>query len=62
MGRPGPAPARRTALARRIPPHHDPGMAHLLRNLDRVVWVLTTAIMVVTALAVLGFLFLAAGI
>jgi hypothetical protein len=35
-------------------------MAHLVRSLDNVAWVLLTALLVIVALALLGFLFLAA--
>jgi hypothetical protein len=35
-------------------------MAHLMHNLDAVAWALITALLVITAVALLGFLFLAA--
>jgi hypothetical protein len=35
-------------------------MAHLLRRLDSVAWAVITALLVITAVALLGFLFLAA--
>lgn len=35
-------------------------MAALVHNLDHVVWALLTVVMVITALALFGFLFLAA--
>jgi hypothetical protein len=35
-------------------------MAHLMRSLDNVAWVVLTALLVITAVALLGFLFLAA--
>ncbi len=38
----------------------DAPMAHLVRNLDNVAWAVLTAVLVITAAALLGFLFLAA--
>jgi hypothetical protein len=35
-------------------------MARVLRDLDRVAWVALTAVMVITAVALVGFLFLVA--
>jgi hypothetical protein len=38
----------------------DDPMAQLVRNLDHVAWAVLTALLVVVAVALLGFLFLAA--
>lgn len=35
-------------------------MAHLVRKLDTVAWALLTALLVIVAVALLGFVFLAA--
>jgi hypothetical protein len=35
-------------------------MAHRVHNLDNVAWAVLTALLVITAVALLGFLFLAA--
>jgi hypothetical protein len=35
-------------------------MAHLVRGLDNVAWVVLTALLVIVGIALLGFLFLAA--
>jgi hypothetical protein len=45
-----------------VPPSRvdDASMAHLVRSLDNVAWALLTALLVIVAVAVLGFLFLAA--
>jgi|GEM_PF-2727625 hypothetical protein len=48
------------ALAEPAPGIDDASMAHLMRSLDNVAWVVLTALLVITAVALLGFLFLAA--
>ena len=35
-------------------------MAHMVHNLDNVAWAVLTALLVITAVALLGFVFLAA--
>jgi hypothetical protein len=35
-------------------------MAHLMHSLDHVAWAVLTALLVITAVALLGFVFLAA--
>ena len=47
-------------LARGPAPIDHASMAHLVHNLDTVAWAVLTALLVITAVALLGFLFLAA--
>ena len=47
-------------LARPDGGENDGSMASLVHNLDHVAWALLTAVLAVTALALLGFIFLAA--
>ena len=59
-GPPDPRPGWRRTLAHAGTPPHDAGMPHLLRGLDTVVWTGLTVLMVITGIALLGFVFLAA--
>ena len=49
-----------SALAKPVPRIDDASMAHLVRGLDNVAWVVLTALLVIVGIALLGFLFLAA--
>lgn len=51
---------RLRALARHGAPLDDACMTHLLHDLDAVAWTALTVLMVITGIALLGFLFLAA--
>ena len=58
----GTGPQRRgpRTLAQGPAPIDHASMAHLMRNLDNVAWAALTALLVITAAALLGFVFLAA--
>ena len=47
-------------LAEGPAPIDHASMAHLMHSLDNVAWAVITALLVITAVALLGFLFLAA--